>query len=159
MTAVRRLLMTALAAFVLAQGAVAADPLEGDWKINGDGATLRFVASSGEGGRLDVLWLDGPALDIAPLTVIGSAVPGAAAGTYDCCLDTGLGRQRRRATFALRLNGDGGLAFEAYRRRARISLWRLVPYLFRVSVIKQTDRPSGLDGARRVGAPPSFIVI
>lgn len=142
--------------------AAASDPLEGDWQVNGGGATLRFECGAARDGSLDIVWLDGPALDIAPGTRIGSAVPGATPGVYDCRMEAGPepGGKRSRTTFALRLGADAdSFSFEAYRRNLRISLRRLLPYLFRVAVIEGSNRPSGLDGGRRLGAAPQFIVL
>lgn len=158
MTGLRLVALTLALAAALAAGA--ADPLEGDWQVNGGGATLRFAAA--RDGSLDIVWLDGPALDIAPGTCIGSAVPGASRGLYDCRVETALdGSGKRRATtFALRLDaGADSFSMEAYRRNRRISVRRLLPYLFRVAVIESPNRPAGLDGARRLGAPEPFIVL
>lgn len=157
----RRLLGILLTAiFSLTPAAKGADPLEGDWRINGGGAVLRFVQRADPADNtLDILWIDGEAIDIAPLTPIGTATPGAEAGVYDCSLVRSTTGRRTKANMAIRMQGGEALSFESYRRNARLSLWRLVPYLFRVSIITSTTRPSGLDGARRVGAPPPFIVI
>lgn len=155
-----------LAALVLwlagVPAAAASDPLEGDWQVNGGGASLRFETGAYRDGSLDIVWLDGPALDIAPGTRVGSAVPGAGAGVYDCRMEAcpGPSGKRSRATFVLRLGPDAdSFVLEPYRRNRRISLRRLLPYLFRVAVIERSDRPSGLDGGRRLGSAPKFIVL
>lgn len=153
----------AIACAIAVFAAAAADPIEGDWQLQGDGAaSLRFQARPGSAGVIDILWLDGPAMHIAPLTPIGTAVAGAEPGLYDCRLAQSLEKGTDGSKFtsaAIRLAGPDNLSIETYHRHARVALWRLIPYLFRRGVIKDSDRPSNLDAARRIGAPPSFIVI
>lgn len=158
----RRVAATLLATVLLWPACLAADPLEGDWQVNGGGACLRFATPDIDGDPLRVIWLDGDDWRIPPGTVIGHAVPGATPGVYDCSLSVNPAGRRRHttATFVLRMTDDGdGLSFEAYRRNRRISLWRWIPYLFRVTVISGSNRPAGLDGARRICAEPQFIVL
>lgn len=143
--------------------ACAADALEGDWQVHGGGACLRVCPAPVPGAPMAVLWLDGPDPSIAPMEQIGEAVPGAEPGLYDFRVkaDPASGKKRARyMSFAVRLTDSAdGLAFEAYNRGRRVSLWRWIPYLFRVTVSEPRRRPAGLDGARRVGAPPQFIVL
>lgn len=146
--------------------AVAADPLAGRWQVNGRGAVIEFSEAPGAPGLLDVTYVDGPDLAMEPGTVIGTATPAPAPGTYDCRLyrDPRSTARRGRAasvTFTIAIDRDNGdaITFTFYSNRTRVSLWRWLPYLFRISVVRQNNTPPGLDGARRVGAPPRFIVI
>ena len=152
-----------IAAVCMAVSAYCADPLEGVWQINGDGALLEFVQSDATVAALDIEWRDGPDLTIAPGTGIGRAVPSASAGVYDCHIATDPrasdASRRRAAYFKLTMHGADAFALTPYRRDRSISLWRWLPYLFRVTVTDRDNRPAELDGATRVGANPAFIVI
>jgi len=155
----RPVLISLLCAALTASAA--SDALTGDWQVNGGGAVLRVAAPADEGAAMNIVWLDGPDWSIAPGTVIGTATPGSAPGVYDLRLDVDPdGRSRTRtATFAVRMTDADTLDFEAYSHRTGISLWRWVPYLFRVTIVRNKQQPHGLDGARRVGAAPQYIVL
>ncbi len=140
----------------------ATDVLTGDWRVNGGGATLRIGAPAADGGSMTVTWLDGPDWSIEPGTLVGTATPGSEPGVYDLRLavdpDSG-GRRSRTAAFAVHMPDGDTLDFRPYNHRTTVSLWRWVPYLFRVTVVKGREHPEGLDGARRVGATPRFVVL
>ena len=103
-----------IAAVCMAVSAYCADPLEGVWQINGDGALLEFVQSDATVAALDIEWRDGPDLTIAPGTVIGRAVPSASAGVYDCHIATDPrasdASRRRAAYFKLTMHGADAFA-------------------------------------------------
>ena len=143
------------------RAAAVSDVLAGDWQVNGGGALLRIAGPAAEGGDMDIIWLDGPDWSIRPGTVIGSARRGSAPGVYDLRLMASPdGRKRlREATFAVEMPDADTLDFRAYSRGLAVSLWRWVPYLFRVTVERGRERPQGLDGAKRAGAAPQFVVL
>lgn len=154
--------VTPLIAAMMAFGAFAASPLEGDWQVNGGGARLRFVPAAGTADSFEILWVDGPDLSIAPGTKIGSAVATPAAGTFDCSIDTdprGPSDKKRRARFAIRINPETAddFTFVPYEQGYRFSPQALLPYWWRRPVRQVDSRPSGLDGARRVGAPKPYV--
>lgn len=158
----RHLTLVLLAAAVPTVACLGADALEGEWRIYGEGAVLRVNPPEREGGPMEIVWMDGPAVRLLPGTVIGTARPGAAPGLYDFSVQVDpTGRARsRHVTFAARLSQDGDdLIFETYDTRRRVSIWRIVPYFFRVGLTKGDRRPDGLDGARRTDAPPKFLVL
>ena len=148
-----------------AVGAFAADPLEGMWQINGGGALVEIVGRPGNDGSLSMRWIDGPDLSIASGEEIAVVYPSATAGVYDCSAGTdprGRGKSKgRKVHFVIRFANDNADAveFEAYEKSKRISLWRWLPYMFRVTIIDKDNRPRDLEGARRVGAPPMSITI
>ncbi len=162
-----RLLLAIIATLCLAfaPAAFAADPLEGRWQINGGGALVDIVASPGTDGSLAMLWVDGEDFSIPAGEQIATIYPAANAGTYDCSASTdprNRGKKKgREVSFVIRFtNGStDALEFEAYQSKRRVSLWRWIPYLFRVTVITKNNRPSDLEGARRVGAPQKFITL
>ncbi|MDO4319700.1 MAG: hypothetical protein Q4C34_03920 [Bacteroidales bacterium] len=153
-----------IAAIALAcMSLAAADPLEGRWQINGDGALLDIRQSAEHAASLEIAWCDGPDLTVAPGAVIGTATPSGTPGVYDCkiALDPRPDNPsaRRAGDFRLTLKGADTFTLEPYRRKRSLSLWRWLPYLFRVTVINEDNRPADLDGATRVGRDPQFIVI
>lgn len=146
--------------------ALCADPLTGRWQVNGDGAVFDIVEAPGIPGELLWRYVDGADLSIAPGTVVGTARRGASPGLYDCRLScdphkkTGATEGRTVAfTATLDNNTADNLVFHYYRHRRRVSLWRMLPYLFRVSVETNVEHPAGLEGARRVDAPQQYIVL
>lgn len=146
----------------VALSAFAASPVEGDWQVNGDGARLRFSPARGKADSFDIIWLDGPDLTIDPGTVVGTAVATPQTGVYDCAVDTdprGKSDRKHYARFVIRLDADTGDAFTfaPYEQGIRFQLQALLPYWYRRPVKSVDTRPSGLDGARRVGAPRPFV--
>ena len=155
-------LTVVLATFVLFVCSRAASPLQGDWQMNGGGALLRFAPAAGSQADLDIVWLDGPALDIPEGTVIGSAVASPEAGVYDCRVDfdpRGRGDRRKYVRFVIRIDKKTSDSFTItpYEQKTRVSLHALLPYWWRRPLRTVDTRPGGLDGARRVGAPKQFV--
>ncbi len=154
-----------LASLLLAGAARAADPLEGRWQVNGGGALIEFEASAGTDKALIMRWIDGPDLSIAEGAEIAMVYPSTTVGVYDCIAEKDPRDERqakkRGASFVIKISDDNPnvLSFEAYENKTRISLWRWLPYMFRVSVVREKKRPNNLEGARRVGSQPSFITI
>ena len=129
--------------------------VEGIYEMSGGGAVFAVLPSPGHTGRWDLLLIDSPDLAAEPGTVFGHAVAGASPEVFDARLRRDLRPDRRSGShdFAMRLTQDGRLSFEPYRNSRRISLWRWIPYLFRITVVEQSNRPKGLDGAVRVYPP------
>lgn len=140
----------------------AASPLEGDWQMYGAGARLRFCERPGAQGILDIVWLDGPDLSIAPGTVVGQAVQAPAPGTFDCSVDMdprGSADRKRYARFVVRLDPTtaDSFTFAPYEQGVKFSIQGLLPYWWRRPLKSVDTRPSNLDGARRVGAPKPYV--
>lgn len=159
----RLFLITIVAiAFALAPSSFAAEPIEGDWQINGDGARIRFIPARGAASSCDIIWLDGPRLDILPGTIIGNAIPTSRPGVYDCRVDTdprGKADRHRYARFVIKLDADTGdsFTFAPYEQAVKFSFQALLPYWWRRPLKSVDSRPSDLDGARRVGAPKPYV--
>ena len=60
---------------------------------------------------------------------------------------------RKTVRCIITLGKDGRLSFEYYKQGYDVKLWRLPPYLFRVSVNRHDTRPSSVDGAVRLYPP------
>ena len=57
---------------------------------------------------------------------------------------------KKRQRYIFTLDRDGYLSFKSYKQGKKISLGRLLPYLFRVSVSDIDTRPSTVDGAVKI---------
>lgn len=157
-----RRLLACLTAAMVWFAALAADPIVGRWQVNAGGAVFDIQPVPGNSESLVMLWVDGPDFSIAPGTEIGRIYPSATPGTYDCHAATDPRRQglrKRTADFVIRFSDTDAntLIFSAYRRNKRVSLWRWIPYFFRVTIIQDNNRPDNLEGARRLNSPPRTI--
>jgi hypothetical protein len=142
----------------------ACDPIEGLWQFVGDGATVAITARAGYDGQFDITLLDSPDMSIAPMTICGQLQTTAKVGAYDARLrlKPADGIKSRTKDCVITLTDTGRFSIAAYNRTKRISLWRWLPYLFRVTVIQRSNRPENLDGALRTyptGAPTKPIIL
>ncbi len=128
------------------------DPLEGVWRIAGDGAV--FAVLPGEGGdTFRLVIVDSPDMSVLPMTEFGTARRTAVAGRYDARLSaslTSVAPVRHDRSLVISLSDDGRLIFEPYKKGLKLNLWRVLPYMFRFSVAAQDTRPSDIDGAVRL---------
>lgn len=157
-----RRLLACLVVATMWFAAMAADPIVGRWQVNAGGAVFDIQPLPGNAEAFVMLWVDGPDFSIAPGTEIGRVYPAATPGTYDCHAATDPRRQglrKRSADFVIRFSPTDAntITFDAYHRSKRVSLWRWVPYFFRVTVIQDSNRPDDLEGARRLNSPPRTI--
>ena len=123
------------------------EPIEGLWQWPDDG-TLALISRSSE-STFDLIIIDSPRLDIMPGTVMGKAVATPQVNIYDARIYSGSGEKATKCTIT---TTDGGrhLAFEGYREGKRVSLWRWLPYMFRITVRDNAGRPKGLEGPVKV---------
>lgn len=141
----------------------AADPLEGHWQVNDGGPLISISPSADTAGTLDILWIDGADMSVAPGTVLGTAIVTPTPGLYDCTAWTDprgrSGRKRGKAVFTIRLEPKLADSFtiEGYERGVKLQLSRLLPFWYRRPVKNVDTRPKGLDGARRVNAPDAYL--
>lgn len=155
-----------LAALMWPVATAASDPLEGRWLVNGDGATVDIVPTAGTDGLMSMIYVEGPDLSVEPGTEVATITRGGTPGVYDChaLLDPrgkARGARQGSVTFAIRfMEGSADvLDFQYYNNKMRVSLWRWIPYLFRVAIIQSPDKPAYLDGARRADSHPWFVVL
>lgn len=145
-------------------GASAIHPIEGIWRMTADGALIAIERSDSYGADrmmasgYRIVVIQSPCRRIRPGTLMGYALPSAKPGRYDASIFTdidnrGLLHRHRRFSLDLRDN-ESRLAFIHHRTGLRVSLWRLIPYLFRVSVRTSNDRPNDMDGAIRIYPAP-----
>lgn len=129
------------------------DPVEGVWKWPDDGATMLICRRTPTSFTITIL--DSPRPGVRPGTKIGQLISAPQRGEYDCHIDPsalGTGKARGKDCRVTLVEGDR-LMFSPYRRNDSFSLRRLVPYLLRVG-FSSSNRPTTLDGARRIYPPP-----
>ena len=128
-----------------------ADPLCGIWRIGGDGALVAILPATASTARFDIYLLDSPDLSVIPGEKIGSAAATGQPGTYDAELSTSpQSFLKKRLRYILTLDRDGYLSLKSYKQGKKVSLGRLLPYLFRISVTDVDTRPGSVDGAVKV---------
>ncbi len=123
------------------------EPIEGLWQWPDDG-TLALISRSSE-STFDLIVIDSPRLDIAPGTVMGRAVSTPKVNVYDARIYSGSGEKSTKCTITTVASGSR-LAFEGYREGKRVSLWRWLPYVFRITVRDNAGRPKGLEGPSKL---------
>lgn len=129
------------------------DPIEGVWRIAGDGAVFAVLPGEGGDDAFRLVIVDSPDMSVLPMTEFGTARRTAVAGRYDACLSASLTSGtsvRRDRNLIISLRDDGSLIFEPYKKGLKLNLWRVLPYMFRFSVASQNTRPSDIDGAVRL---------
>lgn len=132
-------------------------PIEGIWRLTASGAVIAVTARPDNPHSYDVIMLQGPDPEVKPYTLIGQAVEGAEIGHYDMHLHSRPGdiRSRRQRFIVSPVEGRSAsrMRLSAYKTGLSVSLWRLIPYLYRVTVEKQENRPSDHDGMERLYPP------
>ena len=153
-----------LPALLAGLSAFAANPLEGQWQVNDDGPVLSIEPAAGISGRMSILWIDGPDMSVERGTEVGTVSPSVTPGLYDCTAWKDprgeKGRKKGKVHFTIRLDEAtaDSFVFEGYERKKVFRLNALLPYWTRRTFVKNIDtRPDRLDGARRVGAMPSYV--
>jgi hypothetical protein len=101
-----------------------------------------------------IVIIQSPNRRVRPGTIIGYALQSAKSGKYDAAIYSTIdddGTLYRPKRFTLELHdSESRLAFIRHRADIRVNLWRLIPYLFRVSISTGNDRPHDMDGAIRL---------
>ncbi len=148
---------------ILALAAVCAkaegDPVEGIWRATAGGAVFEIKTAPGLPGEYVLTMLDSPDYTIEPGTEFGRMSLTAAPGVFDARLRLSPGERpvtnplKEYRTVVMELTGEGRMTFKAYEKSRILSLHRLLPYLFRISVTDRNTRPEGMDGAVRIDPP------
>lgn len=126
-------------------------PVEGVWRISGSDGMFAVVADAGT-IFYRIVVIDSPDRSVLPGTVMGACTAAGRADSYDAWLYTSgeAGLLSRPKRFTLSLADDGRLIMVPVVNKLKLNLWRLLPYMFRMSVSRVNDRPNNLDGAVRV---------
>ncbi len=140
--------------------------IEGIWSFVDDGSIMaieRFTPENlpdNNNTCYRMVVIKSPMRALAPGTLMGYISPTAKKGTYDASIFTefdGLRGLHKQQRFYLVLDDDGLLSFNRYREGLQLNLWRFLPYMFRYTVKKRSERPKGLDGCRRIYPAPASV--
>ena len=131
----------------------------GIWQAGGAGAVFSIIPVAGREGCFDLVLLDSPDL-AAGGRHFGSMHATGTPHRYDAALlenPSGARRSLRKTrNFIFTFSPDGSsLVMTSYSKGKQVSVLRLLPYIFRVSVKDVNTRPNGIDGAVRI-APVSL---
>lgn len=126
------------------------DMLCGIWQLGGDGATVAILPEKGSSAKFRIVLVDSPDMSLMPGSVLGAVVTTGKAGTYDAEFFSSKGLLKRPKKFIITIGEDGRLTFNSYKQGKQVSLWRWLPYLYRVTISDRDTRPSSADGAVRV---------
>lgn len=135
----------------------------GLWETTAGASVLCFERQPGAREAYSVTIVEAADFAIAPGTHAGTLTATATPDVYDAeflvdPLDTGGKRRTHRfvVEFDEYLNS---CTFRQYRKGKRLSLKRMLPYLFRIAVVSDDTRPEGIDGAVRLDAPSLPIIL
>lgn len=139
------------------------DPLSGIWRIGTSDAVIALLPSTHDPHAFDIWLLDSPDMSVIPGCKIGSATPTGATATYDAVISSDGNTRpathtisrlfKRPQHLVMAIGHDGRMTLKTYKKGKKIALWRLIPYLFRVSISDTDSRPSDIDGATRIYPP------
>lgn len=134
---------------IMAQN-VAAVPVEGVWQFMPDNAAIAIIRRPGQSSAtgplsFDIYLYSTVTARLKPGTLVGSldATPERELYKVRMLVDPASGSTRQKE-FLVRLKDPSHLTFTPRKKGLSVSLWRLIPYLFRVSVIN--NRPDDLNG-------------
>lgn len=133
-------------------------PIEGLWKFTSDGATVAierasgYVAPDALPDSYNIVMVEPVDNSVARGTLIGRITPTALESSFDCTLflNPSVFGERKSHRFTIQMNDEGHISFMKVKSGTSVSLWRWIPYLFRVTVVRRDERNPRLDGAIRV---------
>lgn len=148
---------------------MAASPLhivEGLWRFPADGG-LMAVERCDLGGEREgasqyrLVVVDAANRILSPGTVMGYLWATAKRGVYEARIYTSVNREGTQLCnpkyFTLTLDDqESRLSFRKHKTGVRLNLWRLLPFMFRFSVVRQDNRPDDLDGCVREYPMPAL---
>ncbi|MDE7153591.1 MAG: hypothetical protein K2O00_03990 [Muribaculaceae bacterium] len=116
-------------------------PVEGVWRFMPDNAAIAILRQPGQSAAtgplsFDIYLYSTVTARLKPGTLIGTLQATPEHDTYKASMliDPASGSARHKE-FTLRLKDPSHLTFTPRKKGLSISLWRLIPYLFRVSII------------------------
>lgn len=132
-------------------------PVEGVWQFTGEGATVLVERVSGRPApdalpaAYNMIMISPVDDTVRPGTHIGRLQLTAVADAFDCRLYIDPSApEKGEHRFTLRLNDAGHFSFLREKGGVSVSLWRWIPYLFRVTVVRRNVRDPRLDGAVKI---------
>lgn len=149
-----RLLLTALVLCLMSLAASADDyGIVGHWRMTGDAdCEFEIRPSQVDPGSYEMLVVSCADMSVQAGTPIGSLHSTPTPGRYLARISSKPEKAgARKVDVVVNLGDKGNLTFHTFRKGKRINLWRLLPYMFRVTIEREDARPEGVDGAVRVG--------
>ena len=144
-------MFTAAAFCVSAQSS---DAIVGKWHVTGSNAEFEVSPSPTTAGQFRITLLNADDMSIIPGTVIGSAHTTPTPGRYVASMAASPSRPKgKQRKLVITIKANGSLGFEPFSTGRRISLWRWIPYLFRVTVSEPHKPPADIEGAVRIDRP------
>lgn len=139
--------------------------IEGIWAFPSDGASVAIerwddatVAGTSEAVGYRIVVLRSPCRSLRPGTVMGHLSATAKPGVYAAEIYTagnGGPTLMKPKGFTLTLVDDAHLTFRQHSRKIRVNLWRLLPYMSRISMrVSDSDAPTDIDGCTRLFPRP-----
>ncbi|MDE6269609.1 MAG: hypothetical protein K2M12_01975, partial [Muribaculaceae bacterium] len=97
---------------------------------------------------------DSPDMSLVPGTLIGTMQRTPSPGRFVArMVQNPSAPHGRKRNLLFKLTPEGNISFEVINTGRRISLWRWIPYLFRVTVIENRQAPADTQGAVRTDRP------
>lgn len=127
------------------------DPIEGIWQWPDDGATIAIIAAGS--GAFEMIVIDSPDMAVAPGTIMGRVTRSARKSLYDARIMSRVdsdGKMSHHKKFSIDITDPERLSVEPYQKGKSISLWRWIPYIFRMTINSRDTSPAGIDGAVRI---------
>lgn len=134
------------------------------WQMTAGGAIVRLQNAPDASGNMDVIILDSPDFALAPGTCVGKLKRTVQPNVYDLALADRVHKGKKgaagtmRSTFTAEFTPEGRMLLKPYKKSWSVNVFRLLPYLFRVSVHRTDTRPDNLDGAVRLSPSPYYPV-
>ena len=130
------------------------DAIAGRWRMTGGGAEFSISPSATSAGVFTITLTDTDDMSLLPGTIIGEARTTATPGRYVATMAANPNRPKgKKRNLVITVKPNGSLSFEPYRTGRSISLWRWLPYMFRVTVTRPGHQPSDIEGAVRIDRP------
>lgn len=154
MAILRALCLCLFALCTLAGSAQGESAITGRWRLTASGAEISITPATGSAGRYDITLLNAEDMSLPTGIVIGEVQTTPTPGRFAARIAANPNRPKgKRRSMVITLKPNGSLSFEPYRSGTRVSLWRWIPYLFRVTVLQPGRQPSDIEGAVRADKP------
>lgn len=138
--------------------------IEGIWQFPSNGAVISIERYTPDGILADgavryrMIILKSPVRSIHPGTIMGYVAATSKQGVYAAHVYTstdGGSHLIRPKDFTFTLTDDGHLSFRVHSASFYTNVWRMIPYLSRISFrVRSADKPKDLDGCTRLYPEP-----
>lgn len=140
--------------FLMSLAAWAGDyGIVGLWRMTGTAdCEFEIRPSATDPGSYDMLAVSCADMSVLPGTPLGTLHATPTPGRFLALISSRPEKAgARKVNVVVNLGNDGNITFHTFRKGKRINLWRMLPYMFRISIEREDARPEGVDGAVRPG--------